>query len=207
MTFKKTILIILVGLLVLIAGLAITITLLMPPGKTPVPGKQWPVLSIASDLPENLRGSDAGMRLAPKNPELADGVNPLPHGDPSQQDATAIKGPIDISRRLEPEEIVYKFLGPGPLGAYTSGIYPDGRRVIWVNGVNGLYKLDSETYEILAHLPSDKSYKYNQAWAEKITASLDKNNSIWNLPTAMKAVGTLMDLSGVYCVVGKNGWK
>ena len=110
MTFKKTILIILVGLLVLIAGLAITITLLMPPGKTPVPGKQWPVLSIAPDLPENLRGSDAGMRLAPKNPELADGVNPLPHGDPSQQDATAIKGPIDISRRLEPEEIVYKFL-------------------------------------------------------------------------------------------------
>ena len=89
---------------------------------------------------------------------------------------------------------------------HTHPNYPDGRRVIWVNGVNGLYKLDSETYEILAHLPSDKSYKYNHAWAEEITASLDKNNSIWNLPTAMKAVGTLMYLSGVYCVVGKNGW-
>ena len=206
MTFKKIILTAFAGLLLLIAGLAITVKILMPPGKTPEPGKQWPTLSLAPDLPEALRGSDEGMLLAPKNPELADGVNPLPHGDPAQQDATAIKGPIDISRRLEPGEIVYKFLGPGPLGAYTSGIYPDGRRVIWVNGVSGLYKLDSETYEILAHLPSDKSDKYNQAWAEKITASLDKNNSIWNLPTAMKAVGTLMDLSGIYCVVGKNGW-
>ena len=57
MTFKKTILIILAGLLVLIAGLAITITLLMPPGKTPVPGKQWPALSLAPDLPEALRGA------------------------------------------------------------------------------------------------------------------------------------------------------
>ena len=206
MTFKKTILIILAGLLVLIAGLAITITLLMPPGKTPVPGKQWPALSLAPDLPEALRGADVGMLLAPKNTELADGVNALPHGDPSQQDATAINGPMDVTRRLKPNEIVYQFLGPGYFGAYTSSLYPDGRRVIWANGVNGIYKLDSETYEILAHMPSDKFEKYNEAWAEKITASLDRDNSVWNLPTAMRAVSPLMDISGVYCVVGKNGW-
>ena len=79
----------------LIAGLAITITLLMPPGKAGT-GKQWPALSLAPDLPEALRGADVGMLLAPKNTELADGVNALPHGDPSQQDATAINGPMDV---------------------------------------------------------------------------------------------------------------
>jgi hypothetical protein len=55
-------------------------------------------------------------------------------------------------------------------------------------------------------MPSDKFEKYNEAWAEKITASLDRDNSVWNLPTAMRAVSPLMDISGVYCVIGKNGW-
>ncbi|HAK97868.1 MAG TPA: hypothetical protein DCP14_00850, partial [Rhodobiaceae bacterium] len=87
MTLKNTILTILGGLVLLIVGIAITIMMLMPPGKTPMPGKQWPALSLAPDLPEALRGSDVGMRLASKNTELADGVNALPHGDPAQQDA------------------------------------------------------------------------------------------------------------------------
>lgn len=192
--------------LLLIAGLAAAVMLLMPPGERPVPGRQWPALSAAPDLPEALRGSDAGMLLAPKNTELADGVNALPHGDPAQQNATAISGPMDVTRRLKPEEITYRFLGPGYFGAYTSGLYPDGRRVVWANGVNGIYKLDSETYDILAHRPGDRAGKFTKVWADRITASLDRNNSVWNLPTAMKAVSPLMDISGVYCVVGKNGW-
>ena len=80
----------------------------MPPGKTPVPGKQWPALNLLQ-ICQKICGALTLVCVFPKNPELADGVNPLPHGDPSQQDATAREGPIDISRRLEPEKLSTSF--------------------------------------------------------------------------------------------------
>ena len=146
------------------------------------------------------------MAFAPKNPFAADGVNPMPHGEPAQQDATPLPGPVDETRRLKPEEIAYVFLGPGYFGAYTSGLYPDGRRVMWANGVNGVYKFDEETYEIIDHVPTSVADKYNEEWAEKITAKLDKNNGATAMGTAIKALMPLKSLSGVYAVVGANGW-
>ena len=163
------------------------------------------------DLPravqmKNPQAAPLDMAFAPANPFAADGVNPLPHGDPAQQDATPIPGPLDKTRRLEAEELRYQFLGPGYFGAFTSGVYPDGRRVLWANGVNGIYKLDYESYEILDHFPTAKAKKYTQAWAEKISAKLDKNNSGSALLTAMKALWPLKSLSGVYAMVGVNNW-
>lgn len=146
------------------------------------------------------------MAFAPPNPFAGQGVNPLPHGDPAQQDATPIPGPLDETRRLEPHELVYQFLGPGYFGAFNSSEYADGRRVLWANGVNGIYKLDYETYEIIDHLPSDVAHKYPQEWAEKISAKLDKNNGASAFVTAMRALLPLKSLSGVYAIVGANNW-
>ena len=146
------------------------------------------------------------MALAPPNPYAAKGVNPLPHGDAAQQDATAIAGPMDESRRLQSHELAYQFLGPGYFGAFTSGEYADGRRVLWSNGVNGVYKLDYESYKIIDHLPSDRAAKYTREWAEKISAKLEKNNGASAMPTAMKAMLPLKSLSGVYAMVGRNNW-
>ena len=163
------------------------------------PAPQAPEASLAAH-------KEAPVAFAPKNIFLADSVNALPHGDPAQQDATALPGPLDETRRLDPEEIEYRFLGPAYFGASTSGVYADGGRVLWANGVNGLYKLDYETYEILAHLPTPAAEKYTQEWAEDVTASLDKSTKFSNFRTALKAVEPFKDLSGVYNVVGENGW-
>ena len=146
------------------------------------------------------------MKFPAPNPMAADGVNPIPHGDPAQQDSTPIPGPMDTSRRLDPHEIEYQYLGPGHFGAFTSGKYADGRRVIWTNGVNGVYKLDSSNYEIIDHLPSEVAHKYGEDWGNKYIKKLDKNNGASAMFTAVKSMMPLKDLSGVYTVVGANDW-
>lgn len=146
------------------------------------------------------------MNFPPKNIFAADGINPIPHGDPAQQDSTPIPGPIDETRRLNDDEIVYQYLGPGHFGAFTSGLYPDGRRVIWTNGVNGVFKLDEADYSVIDHLPSDVAQKYDEAWGNKYIAKLDKNNGASAMLTAIRSMMPLKDLSGVYTVVGANDW-
>jgi len=113
---------------------------------------------------------------------------------------------MDKTRRLEPGEIKYQFLGPGHFGVSLSSLYPDGRRVAWSNGVNGVFKLDDDTYDIIDHLPSDVADKYDEDWANKIIAKLDKNNGASAMPTAVKSMLPLKSLSGVYTVVGDNDW-
>ena len=142
--------------------------------------------------------------VAPKNFFLADGVNPIPHGDPSQQDATAIAGPLDESRRLLPEEIQYVFTGPASIGAYTSSRYPDGRRVLWLNNINGVMKVDEQTYEILAHLPSDGAAIYTEGFAEDFIAAFNTDNGPRAIPKAGKAAAILKDLSGIYAVLDRD---
>jgi len=140
------------------------------------------------------------------NPFAAKGVNPVPHGDAAQQDATPLPGPLDKTRRLEPDEIAYLYLGPGHFGAFTSGEYSDGRRVLWTNGVNGVFKIDYETYELIDHLPSKVATKYDEEWGNEILAKLDKNNGASAIGTAVKSMMPLKTLSGVYTVVGNNNW-
>jgi len=146
------------------------------------------------------------MNFPAKNMMAAQSVNPIPHGDPAQQDSTPLPGPMDKTRRLEPDEIKYQFLGPGHFGVSLSSLYPDGRRVAWSNGVNGVFKLDDESYDIIDHLPSDVADKYDEDWANKIIAKLDKNNGASAMPTAVKSMLPLKSLSGVYTVVGDNDW-
>lgn len=146
------------------------------------------------------------MNFPEVNTMAARGVNPMPHGDPAQQDSTPIPGPMDTTRRLEEHEIVSTFLGPGHFGLYTSGLYPDGRRVLWTKGVNGVFKLDEDTYEIIDHLKSDVADKWNEDWANDILEKLDKNNGASAIRTAIQSMMPLKSLSGVYAVVGANDW-
>ncbi len=146
------------------------------------------------------------MNFPEVNPMAAQGVNPIPHGDPAQQDSTPLSGPIDKTRRLDSHEIAYQFLGPGHFGASTSSKYEDGRRVLWTNGVNGVFKLDYESYRLIDHLKSDVADKWNEDWANKIIAKLDKNNGATAIVTAVKSLLPLKSLSGVYTVIGMNNW-
>ncbi len=161
-----------------------------------------PVLQMSDPSSVNL-----DMAFAAKNPFLADGVNPLPHGDTAQQDATPLPGPMGPSRTLSESEISYQFLGPGYFGIYTSSPYADGKRALWTNGVNGIYKLDEETYEIIGHLPSPEAEKYTKDWADDILAKLDENTgSLGAIKTGIDALMPLTNLSGIYAMVGSNNW-
>jgi hypothetical protein len=51
------------------------------------------------------------------------------------------------------ESLSYRSLGPAHFSNLVSPEYPDGRRVYWTQGVNGLVKLDYDTYDMLAELP------------------------------------------------------
>jgi hypothetical protein len=143
---------------------------------------------------------------APGNIHAADSTQPMPHGDPSQQDTTTVAGPVDVSRALGDDEIVYRHLGPGHIGGFTSSPYPDGSRVLWTNGVNGLYKLNAETLEVYDYIPSLVAGQWTRAHAEKSIAALDADNSLKALPRSIEDAKALQDLSGIYVVVGANFW-
>lgn len=154
----------------------------------------------------NPASASLDMAFAPKNPFLADGINPLPHGDTAQQDATPMPGPMGQTRALSESELTYQHLGPGYFGIYTSSPYANGKRVLWTNGLNGIYKLDEETYEIIDHYPSELAAEYTKEWADEIVADLDEDNSLWSLRTGIKALMPLTNLSGIYAMVGSNNW-
>jgi len=154
----------------------------------------------------NPSAAPMNMSFPPKNNRAANGVNPMPHGDPAQQDSTPIAGPIDVTRRLDESEIVNTFMGPGHFGIFTSSPYANGKRALWTNGVNGVFKLDEDSYEILDHLKSDVADKWDADWANKMLAKLDKNNGASAIYTAVKSMLPLKSLSGIYTVVGENNW-
>ena len=171
----------------------------------PPPARPDLDLSLAPQMADP-SSAPLDMNFPPKNVFAADGINPIPHGDPAQQDSTLIPGPMDKTRRLNDSEIAYQYLGPGHFGAFTSGLYPDGRRVIWTNGVNGVFKLDEADYSIIDHLPSNIAQKYDEDWGNRYIAKLDKNNGASAMLTAIRSMMPLKDLSGVYTVVGANDW-
>ena len=90
------------------------------------------------------------MQPGPRNPYLADSGNAMAHGRCDQQDNVPWRGPEGPTEVLGPDDIQYEWLGPCHFGGFTSGPYPDGRRVIWSNGRQNIVKLDYDTLEILA---------------------------------------------------------
>ena len=97
------------------------------------------------------------MTVGYHNPYLAVSQNPIAHGRCDQQDCTTIEGALPTGgphggETLDPGDVQHTWLGPGHFGGLISGVYPDGRRVIWSNGRERLVKLDYDTLEVLASL-------------------------------------------------------
>src|SRR5580704_13370235 len=94
------------------------------------------------------------MTIGPRNPYLADSVYPIAHGRCDQQDNSPAVGPTGPSEVLGADDVQYSWLGPGHFGGLISAPYPDGRRVIWRNGRQTIAKLDYDTLDLLATLPT-----------------------------------------------------
>jgi hypothetical protein len=128
----------------------------------------------------------AAENLPPKNPYLADSSYPLGHGTSAQQGSVPMAGPRGPSRVLLPEEIAYAPLGPAHFSANTSGPYPDGRRVLWSNG--------------LVFLPGAERYTESQAEAS-IAAFDERNRGFLAIVKAFREAQKLRDLSSVYTLL------
>lgn len=141
----------------------------------------------------------------PRNPYLADSVYPIGHGDSGQQDALDVPGPEDPGPRLDPDEIQYAATGPGQFGAYVSGPYPDGRRVIWSNGLDRIVKVDFDTFEVLATRWVEGARRWTDEEADASIARFDESNEgLFAIFAALREGSKLRDLSSVYTVVGAD---
>jgi hypothetical protein len=147
-------------------------------------------------------GAVPAAELPPRNTFLAESVYPLGHGDSAQQDALPVPGPRDPGPQIDASALQYAHVGPAHFGAYTSSPYPDGRRVMWSNGLDRIVKIDFDTFEVLATHPMPDARFWTEADADESIEGFDASNeglfAIWR---AMQAASKLRDLSSVYTVL------
>ena len=112
----------------------------------------------------------------PRNPYLAASSNAMGHGDSAQQDSVPQAGPDDPGPKLSAGDIDYVHVGPAHFGASTSGPYPDGRRVMWSNGLDRIVKIDHDSFEVLASYEIPGVKHYDEARADASIAKFDASN-------------------------------
>jgi len=160
--------------------------------------------------------SATAVQLSPKNPHLADSQYPMPHGDAAQQDVMPVAGPVDDTRQLKGSEIEYIPVGPAFFGAYTSGEYPDGKRVLWGNGLDRIVKIDFDSHEVLTTRMLEGVQHWTEEDADSAINYFDENNTgLFALARSFKeaqklrslaSVYTLLDNTNTYFVANKAGY-
>ena len=172
--------------------------------RIPIRSFAWWV-ALASIVGVFVSGLASAAELPRRNPYLADSVNPMAHYDPSQQDAVAVAGPSDPGPRFDPDEVRYLPAGPGQFGAFTSSPYPDGRRVLWSNGLDRVVKVDFDDYEVLATHWLPGARRWTEEEADGAIAAFDASNEgLFAIGRAFQESLKLRDLSGVYTVLDKD---
>lgn len=149
----------------------------------------------------------AAAEVPPRNPFLADSSYPIGHATSAQQTAQAVAVARDRSRSLAASEIDYTHLGPFHLGAHISPPYPDGRRVLWSNGVDRVAKVDHDRFTVLATHPLPGR---EQLGEDRADAYVERFNGLgpgyWSLfQTIRHANAVYRDISGIYTLVDREG--
>jgi hypothetical protein len=143
--------------------------------------------------------------MPPKNTYLADSNYSLGHGDPAQQDAMPQAGPMGPTRTLKESEIQYTHTGPGYFGIATSGVYEDGKRVFWGNGLDRIVKLDYDTHAVVAEYFFPGTESWDAEYADKSIAEFDEDNdSFFAIYNAFQEAQKLRNLSNLYTILGAD---
>lgn len=106
------------------------------------------------------------------NPYLAASSYPVTH---ATSDFSPVAGPVGPSRRLHANEVQWKPIGP--VNGWTviySGLYPNGKRVIWVGGYDRVAKLDADTLEILTTYAIGGNTYFGEEEIGRHIATMDK---------------------------------
>ena len=138
----------------------------------------------------------------PANQFLAASNNSMAHGNPAQQDAVVQAGPNGPAITLDTDQLVYAAVGPGHFGTQTSGVYPDGRRVFWGNGLDRIVKIDHDTYQVLATEYFPGATRYTEAQADEAIAAMDaSNDGIFAQYRAFQIMLKYRDLAAIYTLL------
>lgn len=123
------------------------------------------------------------------NPHLADSPYPVAHG---YGDFTPLAGPVGPSRKLKPDEIVWKAVGPiNGFAPIFSNPYPKGKRVIWVGGYDRIAKLDADSLDILTTYAIGGNKYFGEEEINRHIAAMDRMNDtqvaayeqkLWKIP-------------------------
>lgn len=145
------------------------------------------------------------VNMPPVNPYLARSSYSMAHGNPAQQDAVRQAGPSGPTRTLTPDQIQYQHVGPAHFGAVTSGIYPDGKRVFWSNGIDRIVKIDYDTWDVVAEYFFPDVEIYDEERADESIAGFDaSNDGVFALMRTFQEMGKLRDLANLYTVLDKD---
>jgi hypothetical protein len=147
----------------------------------------------------------AAVNMPPVNPYLANSSYAMAHADPAQQDAVAQSGPAGPSRILQPDQIQYQHVGPAHFGAATSGVYPDGKRVFWSNGIDRIVKINYDDWEVVAEYFFPGVEVYDEERANESIAEFDADNTgFFALVRSFREMNKLRDLANLYTVLDKD---
>jgi hypothetical protein len=145
------------------------------------------------------------VNMPPRNPYLADSSYAMGHGDSAQQDSVPQHGPTGPTRRLRADELQYQHVGPAHFGAQTSGLYADGRRVFWSNGIDRITKVDYETYEVLDEYFFPGAERYDETRADEAIAGFDESNAgIYAIYRSYSEMSKLRDLANIYTLLDRD---
>ena len=143
-----------------------------------------------------------GPQLPLPNPYLADSVNPLGHTTSAQQTAQNVPGPESMKGRLAEGDIDYVHLGQIHFGGFISGAYPDGRRVIWSNGIGGVVKIDHDSFRVIDRYAFPEGIHSTAEQAEEEIAYYNEADvSISSVLHSVLQARVLANISGAYPLV------
>ncbi|WP_134684333.1 hypothetical protein [Brevibacillus migulae] len=113
--------------------------------------------------------------VPPKNPYLIDGPSQSFHGDPSNSDATLIKGPSG-TKRLEKDRIKAIYGGLTNFHYLSGPAYSTGEQVIWLANNNRIAKvlINDGRFEEIAHMRIPGQPYLSHRAAQNVTKRFDK---------------------------------
>ena len=139
------------------------------------------------------------------NPYLAASNYAMGHADSAQQDALPQAGPEGPTRTLKSNEIQYTHTGPAFFGILTSGVYEDGKRVFWGNGLDRIVKLDYDTQEVVTEYFFPGEHVWTEAYANESIEYFENNNDgIFATYEAFQEAQKLRNLANLYTVLDKD---
>ncbi len=118
------------------------------------------------------------------NPYLADSSYNITH---AAANYTRIAGPTGPGRKLKPDEIIWKPVGPyNEFPPVYSGPYPNGKRVMWVGGYDRVAKLDADTLEVLTTYAKGGNTFFGVEETTRHVDTMDKLDDMGMLDYTMK---------------------